>query len=288
MSPETVRVTAAPAKSLAKLRELWAARELLYNLVGKELKVRYKQSALGFVWSLLTPLLMTGVFTVVFARFLRIEVGPRGTFATFFLSGYLVWQFFSNSVNSAVTSIVGNGPLIRKVYFPREILPLSLVLSHSVHLLLALIATAPLFVLQRGVHLESLPALALGLVLLVAFTSGMSMIFAAANVGFRDLQEIIQVLFLAWFYATPIIYASFFVEENARTFVPILRANPMTWFVELFHATLYGSEITRTAATAPGWPPAAQWAMCTAWAVVALVVGYWLFNRLAVTFAKEV
>jgi ABC-type polysaccharide/polyol phosphate export permease len=281
-------MTSVGSPATTRLAQLWGARELLRNLVGKELKVRYKQSALGFLWSLLTPLLMTAVFTLVFATFLKIQVGPPGTFATFFLSGYLVWQFFSNSVNSAVTSIVGNGPLIRKVYFPREILPLSLVLSQSVHFLLALVATAPLFIWQRGVHPESLPAIALGLVLLVAFTAGTAMIFAAANVGFRDLQEIIQVLFLGWFYATPIIYAPFFVRENAPAFMPVLRANPMTWFVELFHAALYGTDITATAAGPPGWPSATTWLVCAAWAVGALVVGYWLFNRLAVTFAKEV
>src|ERR687893_566746 len=94
----------AMAIAPAKLGELWESRELLANLVGKELKVRYKSSALGFLWSLVTPLLMTGIFTVVFAMFLRIQLG-EGNFATFFLSGYLVWTFFANSVNASVGAI---------------------------------------------------------------------------------------------------------------------------------------------------------------------------------------
>lgn len=276
------------AAPTAKVADLWSARELLWNLTAKELKVRYKGSVLGFAWSLLTPLLMTGVFTLVFAYFLKIPVGPPGTFATFFLSGYLVWQFFANSVQSSVTSITGNGHLIRKVAFPREVLPLSLVAAQGVHFFLALAVTLPLFVWQRGFSLVTIPAVLGGLVLLAGFTAGMAMIFAAANVGFRDLQEIIQVLFLAWFYATPVIYALYFVQQNAPAFVPVIRANPLTWFVELFNAALYGTEITQSSATAPSWPAWEVWAVCAGWAVLVLVVGYRLFQRLAVTFAKEV
>ncbi|MGH8908204.1 MAG: ABC transporter permease [Egibacteraceae bacterium] len=270
-----------------KLGELWESRELLANLVGKELKVRYKSSALGFLWSLLTPLLMTGVFTVVFAVFLRVPLG-MGNFATFFLGGFLVWQFFANSVNASVGAIVGNAPLVKKVYFPREVLPLSLVLSQGVHLLLALIATAPLFIHYRGFHPQLLPAIALGLALLVAFTAGVSMLFAAANVSFRDLQELIQVLFLAWFYATPVIYPLFFLDEGtARRFLPLIWANPMTWYVELFHRLLYGVPGSGVNPP-PGMPDPRTWAVCAVWAVAAVAAGSWLFQRRAVTFAKEV
>lgn len=269
-----------------RLRDLWGARELLRNLVAKELKVRYKQSALGFAWSLLTPLMMTGIFTVVFATFLKINVED---FATFFLAGYLVWQFFSNSVNSSVGAIVGNGPLIRKVWFPREVLPLSLVLSQAVHFGLALLATAVLFLLQRGNFLPYLPSLVLGMVLLILFTAGMSMIFAAANVGFRDLQELTQVIFLAWFYATPVIYPLSFVEANAPWALPVIRANPMTWFVELFQASLYGAGAgIEGASLPPGWPHPRTVLMCAVFAAGTFLIGYALFHRWAVNFAKEV
>lgn len=270
------------------LGELWESRELLANLVGKELKIRYKSSALGFLWSLVTPLLMTGVFTVVFATFLRIPLG-EGNFATFFLAGYLVWMFFSNSVNSSVGAIVGNGALVKKVYFPREVLPLSLVLSQAVHFLLALVATSPLFIYYRGFHPELLPAIALGIVLLSGFTAGVSMLFAAVNVSFRDLQELTQVLFLAWFYSTPVIYPLVFLSEGtARRFLPLILANPMTWYVELFHRVLYGIPAIQGPNPLPTWPSLWTWGVCVAWAAVALVAGYTLFTRRAVTFAKEV
>jgi ABC-type polysaccharide/polyol phosphate export permease len=275
------------APPAGRLGDLWAARELLDNLVRKELKVRFKGSALGFLWSLVTPLLMTAIFTVVFAAFLRINMG-EGNFATFFLAGYLVWQYFANSVNSSVGAIVGNGALIKKVYFPREVIPLSLVLSHAVHFLLALAATLPLFLWMRGNVLVHVPAILLGLVLLTAFTAGVSMIFAAANVGFRDLQELTQVIFLAWFYGTPIIYPLFLVEANASWALPVIQANPMTWFVQLFRLPLYGIPAAEGINPPPQWPNLEVLTVCALWAAGALVVGYWLFNRWAVTFAKEV
>ena len=276
----------APTRSA----ELAQARELLANLVRKEIKVRYKHSFLGIVWSLLTPLLMTAIFTVVFATFLRI---PVDDFASFFLAGYLVWQFYSNSVNASVGAIVGNGALIRKVYFPREVIPLSLVLAQAFHLLLALAATTPFFLYQRGNFLPYLPALLLGLVLLVAFTSGMSMIFAALNVSFRDLQELTQVIFLAWFYGTPVIYPLYLVERAHPAISALVELNPMTWFVRLVQTTIYGvpapiPEAGEVGAAPAQWPSFEVFAVCAAWAVVTLVFGWWLFRRRAVTFAKEV
>ena len=276
---------AAPA--VPRGSELWRARELLRNLVAKELKVRYKHSALGFAWSLLTPLLMTAVFTVVFATFLRIPLG-EGNFATFFLAGYLVWQFFANSVNASVGAIVANGSLIQKVWFPREVLPLSLVISQVVHLLLALLATYPLFLLYRGFSAVTLVAAPLGLVLVAAFTAGVSMVFAAANVRFRDLQELVQVIFLAWFYATPVIYPRLFVEQNAPQWLPVIDANPMTHFVRLFQQALYGVPQAAGPNPPPQWPDARTWALCAAWGLGTLAVGTVLFRRLAVSFAKEV
>jgi ABC-type polysaccharide/polyol phosphate export permease len=284
------------AAAPARLGDWRQARELLRNLIAKELKVRYKHSVLGIGWSLLTPLLMTAIFTVVFATFLRI---PVDRFASFFLAGYLVWQFFANSVHASVGAIVSNGALIRKVYFPREVIPLSLVLAQAVHLGLALLVTAPVFLVMRGNFLPYTPAILLGLVLLVGFTAGMSMLFAAVNVTFRDLQELTQVMFMAWFYGTPIIYPRYLVEDAAATaegwLAPVLpwiqrviEANPMTWFVQLFQRALYGVPAhPDVGAAPPTWPDATTIAVCAAWSVGTLAVGWWLFRRRAVVFAKE-
>lgn len=273
--------------------EVWHSRDLLRNLVAKELKVRYKGSALGFLWSLITPLLMAAIFTVVFFTFLRIPFGG-GNFTTFFLAGYLVWQFFSNSVSSSAGSIIANGSLIKKVYFPRELIPFSLVISQGVHLLLALLATSPLFIYYRGFDPLLLPLVALALVLVALFTAGVSMLLGALTVKFRDLQEFLQVLMTAWFYLTPVIYSleNIRVVNNGDAYVKLIRLNPMTWFAELFHTLLYGvprsplDELTPHAL--PQSPDLRTWLFCLGWAALTFAGGYVVFRRQAGTFAKEV
>lgn len=275
------------------LRDLWHARELLDQLVRKELKVRYKHSALGFAWSLLTPILMTLVFTAVFATLIRIEVDD---FAAFFLAGFLVWSFFQNSVQGSIQAITGNGSLLRKVYFPREVLPLANVFAQGVHFLLALLAISPYLVWRRGLGvLVHLPAVLVGTALVTVFACGLAMFFAALNVTFRDLQELIVVIFLIWFYATPIIYPYEMAVNAAghsrwgHLFLEIISLNPMTWFVRLFRQALYGvGNLGIGTSFAPLWPSATLLAATTLVSVITFAVGYVVFQRFAVTFAKEV
>lgn len=294
------RTYTPPVRALRdKLVDLWHSRELLRQFVGKELKVRYKNSALGFFWSLLTPAAMTVVFTVVFAFVFRINVDY---YAAFFLAGFLAWSFFQNSVQASIQAIVGNGPLIKKVYFPREVLPLSIVLGQLVHFVLALLVVLPYFLATRGVGvLVHLPAVAVGVVLLTVFTAGVSMLLAGANVSFRDLQELIVVIFLIWFYATPIIYPVALVNNAiestsvATFFGHVISLNPMTWFVKLFRESLYG-KVTQVpcdenVAGCPqlqSWPTPELLGVTVVLAAVTFMVGYLLFNRFALTFAKEV
>ena len=300
-------ISSRPARVLReKLVDLWRARELLRQFVSKELKVRYKNSALGFLWSLVTPVLMTVVFTVIFSTVIRIDVG--GDFASFFLSGYLVWQFFQNSVQGSISAVVGNGPLIKKVYFPREILPLSIVLSQLVHLLLAFLAVSPYLVYARGWGiLVHLPALLVGVVVVTVFTSGVAMLLAGANVPFRDLQELIVVIMMVWFYATPIIYPFAMVagidQTVGRIAALVLSYNPMTWFVRLFRESIYGEVVANPAfddlcagpdcppaflSTAPSWPSPELVIGAVVAAVVAFAIGYFMFHRFALNFAKEI
>lgn len=308
-------MTSAPARPrVGRRRELRQAWELLANLTKKEVKVRYKGSFLGIAWSLITPLLMTAIFTVVFQTFLRI---PVHHFPAFFLAGFLIWQFHANSVQSSVGAIVSNGSLIKKVYFPREVLPISLVASQAFHLVIALVVVSPLFFFFRGNIALQLPALAPAVVLLMAFTLGVSMLFAALNVSFRDLQELTQIIFMAWFYGTPIIYPFYLVESvdpggmigrMLPYIVGLIQVNPMYWFVRLFRSAMYGvpapppedvyggmtaEQARMQGYPVPGagpsqWPDLEVWGICAAWAVGMLVLGWWLFRRRAVTFAKEV
>jgi ABC-type polysaccharide/polyol phosphate export permease len=283
--------------SSSKLGELWRARELLGQLVRKELKVRYRNSSLGFLWSMLTPALMTVVFSIVFGIFVPIEVDD---FPAFFLAGYLLWQFFQNSCQGAIHSVVGNGDLVKKVYFPREVLPLSHVLAQLAHLVLALLVISPYLIATRGWSLVThLPATLLAIALLAVFTAGVAMLLAGVNVVFRDLQELFVVMYLVWFYATPVLYPLALVEarlpQDRFGWVEVaLRANPMTWFVEAFRTPLYGDVAVAVTADAPvtsslpAWPSLGLLAVLVAWALASLVVGYVVFVRRARTFAKEV
>jgi ABC-type polysaccharide/polyol phosphate export permease len=291
-------VTRALESPTSKLGELWRARELLGQLVRKELKVRYKNSSLGFLWSMLTPALMTVVFSIVFGFVVPI---PVDDFPAFFLAGYLLWQFFQNSCQGAIHSVVGNGDLVKKVYFPREVLPLSHVLSQLAHLMLALLVVSPYLIATRGWGvLVHLPATLLAVALLTVFTSGVAMLLAGVNVVFRDLQELFVVLYLVWFYATPVLYPLALVEatlagERVSWVGTVLRINPMTWFVEAFRTPLYG-EVAVAAGDAtqpvtsnlPTWTSPGIVAIMVLWAAGAFVVGYVVFLRRARTFAKEV
>ena len=279
-----------------KFVELWRARELLAQLVRKELKVRYRNSALGFLWSMLTPVLMTAVFSVVFTLIVRI---PVDDFPAFFISGYLVWQFLQNSCQGAIHSIVGNAELIKKVYFPREVLPLSHVVAQLIHLLLALLVLSPYLIYTRGLDvLVHLPTTLLAIALLTVFTSGIAMWFAGVNVAFRDLQELFVVIFQVWFYATPVIYPLALVTsqvgERFAWVARLIAINPATTFVELSRLGLYGSVaavedgVRPLVDGPPAWPSLFSVGVAGGWALLAFALGYVVFLRRARTFAKEV
>lgn len=281
-----------------KVADFWRARELLRQLLGKELKIRYRNSALGFLWSLITPAAMTAVFTVVFGVILKV---PIEDYAAFFISGFLVWQFFANSAQSSLDAIVGNGPLIQKVYFPREVLPLSLVLAQLVHLGLAFVVLVPWVAYVRGTEvLYNIPVILIGMLLVAGFTAGFSMLLAGANVGFRDLKELTQVLFLLWFYLTPVIIPRAMIDQLlldeadwvARAADIVVTVNPMSWYISWFQQAMYGDVAAAAggelATGAPNWPDPVTMAVCACGAIAMLAIGWAAFSKMARTFAKAV
>jgi lipopolysaccharide transport system permease protein len=268
---------------LSKLVELWHYRELVINLVVRDLKVRYKNSVLGIAWSWLNPLLMMIVFTVVFTVFNR---APQDIahYPVYILAGILPWNMFSASVVGATASIVGSGYLIKKVYFPREVLPLATVLSNMINFLIAL----PVFfvvALALGVRLTPW-ALLMPVVLLVQviFSIGVGLILATLNVYYRDTQIIMEVLMLAWFFVTPILWDARTIPETTVLLGiawPIQRLvyilNPMASIIASYRDTLYW-----------GTQPAVDFFLrSTATAVVILMVGYLVFHRFSSSFAEE-
>lgn len=186
------------------LRELWRYRFLLYMLVVRDLKARYKNSVIGIVWSLLNPLLMMFIFTWVFTA--MVPNRSIKAFPVFFLCGLLPWNYFTGGLVASTGSLVANASLIKKVYFPREVLPLSAVLSNLVHFLIAL---GVLFALMPFFHIKLTPwAALLPVIILIqtAFVAGLGLALSVFNVFYRDVQHLLEVLLLGWFFLTPIFY----------------------------------------------------------------------------------
>jgi ABC-2 type transport system permease protein len=269
--------------------------ELLAELVRKDLKVKYKNSALGFVWSLANPLLYLAVFTLVFSVFLDNGIS---WFAVLFMSGLLVWNFFNLATLSATGAVVGNANLVRKVRFPRVVLPLSSVGFAGVHFVLQMFVfflfLVPFYPEAFGPQLWLvLPALAVAL----AFTVALSLLASALNVRYRDVEHVLEITLLAWFWLTPIVYRVTLVQEEFGR-VPWLfklyMANPMTAVVVAMQRAIYRFPV----ATANGRPlrilPADGYGFYLRWlgvaAVVSLVllgIGLWTFRRLQADFAEE-
>lgn len=219
---------------IARAQELVSYRSLVRNLVTKDLKVRYKNSVLGFVWSLLNPLLMMVIYTFVFTKLLKIA---RPNFEVFILAALLPWNWCTRSLTLSANSLLDNAAIINKVYFPRLVLPVATVASEAVNFLLALPA---LFVLMAwfGVPFTAwvayLPVL---MVIQAILLAGLGLFLAALNVVFRDTGVILEVLLLAWFFLTPIFYdISDLAPEMASW---MYRLNPMAAIVGEYRIILY-------------------------------------------------
>jgi ABC-2 type transport system permease protein len=188
------------------VRDVVAHRELLANLVRKELKVKYKDSALGFLWSLARPMVLLMIYYVVFGLFLGAGIPD---FAIYLFSGLIAFDLFSTIVGGSTTSIVGNAGLIKKVYFPREIFILSVVGAALVNLTLQLVVMlGALLVFQHkflGLNLLYLPV---GLIALLIFSTALGLLLAVANVRLRDVQHLIELVLMFWFWTAPIVYTA--------------------------------------------------------------------------------
>ncbi len=265
------------------LRELVRYRELVWNLTVRELKARYKSSVLGFFWSLLNPLGMMVVFTLVFG--LMMPNNQIEKFPIFLLCGLLPWNYTSAGVMTGISSIVANGNLVKKVYFPREALPIASVLANLVNFLLALVVLFVVLIIFR-VHLSPYIWL-LPVVILIqtCFVTGIALILATVNVFYRDTLMIMDVVMLAWFFLTPVFYAINVLPTSATVWgihLDVHRLmyilNPMASLISTYRDLLYFGYRTdldfflRTAVTA----------------LAVLVFGYWLCVRSSARFSEEV
>jgi ABC-2 type transport system permease protein len=237
---ESTRVITPRPGLRQRLSEIWRYHELLRGLVRTELKVKYKNSALGFVWSMLNPALYLVVFYIVFQLVLGSGIPA---FPIYLLSGLLVWNFFGTALGGATGSVVANSSLVKKVYFPREILPLASVGASLVHFFLqGIVLVAALLAVRYevspGYCLLLLPAL----VVLLLFTAGLGILLAAVNVYVRDAQHLLELVLLAWFWMTPIVYQYRLVADKVVAHgwpAGILLLNPITSIVLVFQRAIY-------------------------------------------------
>lgn len=273
----------------ARARRLWQYRELLAGLVRKELKVKYKNSALGFLWSMLNPALYLVVFYVVFQLVLRNGI-PN--FAIYLLSGLLVWNLFSTALAGATGSIVGNSSIVKKVSFPREVLPLAAVGASLVHFFLqsaVLLAALSLFRYPPSPTFLLLVPVALASLLI--FTAAVAILLAAVNVFARDTQHLVELVLLAWFWATPIVYQYRLVGDRLGSDAWIYRLNPITPVVLTFQRAVYNQIEPAGLPVLPAghgiaWY-LAQLGVLAAVSMVLLSVAMRVFGRLEGNFAEE-
>lgn len=223
--------------SALKLRELWEYRELLYFLAWRDIKIRYRQAALGIAWAILQPLLTMILFSFLFGRLAGIK-SDGIPYPIFALSGVLLWTFFSNAVTNSSNSLVGSSHLITKVYFPRMIIPIAAVGAGLLDLIVSfplLVALAFYYSVDLRWTVLMMPVVVL-LTLLLAASVGMWL--SALNVRYRDVRFAVPFAVQLWMFASPIIYPSSMLPGTWRW---LLRLNPLTGIIEAFRASLFGA-----------------------------------------------
>lgn len=284
---------------LTQLRELWTYRELLQNLTMREVRVKYKNSLLGVLWTFLNPLLYLAVYSLVFGVILP---GGAPRYGLLLLSGLQGWTLFAVGLTSATTSITGNGPLVQKVWFPREILPLSAVGASLVTFgfqILVLLTGLALF--RQVPDWKLLPLLLPAMVVALLLGTGLGLILSALNVYFRDVQHFLELGILTWFWFTPIVYLYEYVAtavtdrwgEGAERLTLL---NPMLPVVTTFQRVLYNpknfdegvqQESFSFMLRHDGWWYLTNLGIVMLFALGTVYVGLRLFRRLEANFGEE-
>lgn len=253
--------------------------ELLGNLTARNLKLKYKGTFLGFLWSLLTPLLQMLIYTVVFSVIIRVKVD--WPFAVFLLTTQLPWIFFSSSLQMGAGSVIEHSNLVKKIFFPRELLPLATALSNFVTFLISLVILGVFLLGYRIPVTRFIIILPLAILILFMFTLGLTLIMSCLAVFFRDIFHILEIILLFWFWSVPIVYPMTLLNDlpdKFSWFIRIYKLNPMVEILELFrYAFLYQS-----------WPPVKHVLYALAWSIIVLIGGYISFKKYEPLFAREI
>jgi ABC-2 type transport system permease protein len=254
------------------VREIHKNWELIWALALKELRVRYKRSALGFFWALLNPLFMMVILTVVFSHIMRL---PVQSYAVFLLSALLPWTFFAQALSYAVESIVGNGALLQKVRVDKLVFPVAAVISNILNFLFSLVPMVIILLALRFPLHWTWVYLPVPLLALFCFTLGCGFFCAAANVFYRDVSHVIQIVLSGWFYLSPVMYSIEFLPQRYRT---VFRLNPMLYLLNEFRMAIYYGQM----------PSLQSIALSLAIGVFFLYIGYTVFRRSEASFVYYV
>lgn len=253
------------------LREVWEYRELLFILVWRDIKVRYRQTLLGVLWVVAQPLLTALIFTVLFNRVAKIDAGAGVPYSLFVMVALVPWSFFASGVSASGNSLIGSAHLISKVYFPRVIVPAASVLSGFVDMAVTLALVIVMSVVYRAGVPPQIVFLPVAIIVCALFAFGIGLWLSALNVEYRDVRVVIPFLLQLWMYATPVVYPLRVVPEKYRWVALI---NPMTAIVEAFRAVMLGGAI-----------PWLQLGYSVAVMAVVLVSGAFYFRRMERLFA---
>ena len=267
-------------KAISALKELFAYRQMIYSLVKKDLRGRYKGSALGFLWTFINPLLQLGVYTVVFSFITRSVIKP---YSLFLFVALIPWIFFSSSVTGGASSVLASKEMIKKIYFPREIMPIANVTSSFVNMLLCFfVIFGVLIVMGWGANFVALLFLPLIMIIEYILCLGIALLTSAFTVYFRDLEYILGIVTMAWMYLTPVMYPSSQVLDTLATtkyaqFAYLWYVNPMTPIIDAYRDILFYKRV----------PQMSTLLLAFGIGLFFVVVGYAVFRKLQRGFAEE-
>jgi ABC-2 type transport system permease protein len=245
--------------------DVYRYRDLVRALVARELKVRYRRSAIGFLWTMLQPLLTMLVLQLVFSHIFAIRL-TYGNYPIFALAGILFWNFFSQSIVASMNSLRGNAQLLQKLPVPKAVFPLATVISGVVNLVFALVPLVAILIITGHPIRPALLFLPVAIFLVALFTLGAGLLLSPMAVFFSDVVELIGVLLMLLMYLTPVIYPIEIIPEHIRW---VVRYNPIRSILEVFRDPIYQGEI----------PPLSHLAVCVGIAVFAFVLGAWVFHK---------
>jgi len=254
------------------LKEIYAYRHMIFSLVKRDLRGRYKGSVLGFLWTFINPLLQLGVYTLVFSTIMRTGIDK---FYLFLFVALVPWMFFSTCLSGGSSCILVQQDMVKKIYFPREVLPISYVISQFINMLLTFIIIF-LVIILSGIGINAAAVLYLPVIMIVEFilTLGIAMLVSALTVYFRDLEYILGIISMAWMYLTPIIYPVDFVPEKI---LPIFNLNPMMPIIVAYRDILYYKQI----------PQMGTLLHAFLLGIIVLIIGCFAFSKLKRYFAEE-